>query len=61
MKFPKTLSIFSNPKKSKVKLINNNTKSIYIKDWLLQDNLEKKKYYLGGSKMELKEIKISIR
>jgi len=40
---PKNIVDFlNNKKKSKVKLINNNTKSIYIKEWLLQDNLGEK-------------------
>lgn len=34
-----TIDFFKFKKKSIVKLINNNTKSIYIKEWLLQDNL----------------------
>lgn len=36
------IDFFRSKKKSKVKLINNNTKSIYIKEWLLQDNLGEK-------------------
>ena len=40
---PKTvIDFFKSKKKSKVKLINNNNKSIYIKEWLLQDNLGEK-------------------
>ncbi len=37
-----TIDFLNSKKKSKVKLINNNTKSIYIKKWLLQDNLGEK-------------------
>jgi len=36
------IDFLKNKKKSKVKLINNNTKSTYIKRWLLQDNLGEK-------------------
>ncbi len=42
-KIPKNiLFYFNSKKKSKVKLINTNSKSIYISKWLLQDNLGEK-------------------